>query len=270
MKYEPTLPTHNDNIGHEHPLKDFLLIFAGVAAAVLAGFFLLGLLVDVAVDHMSPDTEAALGRIAAPRLTPGDPALAAREAQLQALVDSLRPCAGIGGPVTVRLMRSPVPNAFVVPGGAIYLFTGLLGQVKSENGLAFVLAHELAHGANRDHLRAMGRGIVLFSLAALAGADGASLANLMAPVQRIGESSYSRGREAAADAAALQTLNCRYGHAGGATELFIALKHQDDKHIAGTHYLASHPSMQSRIDALESAIRDGGMKRGAVTPLLLP
>ena len=34
MKYQPALPEHNDNISHEHPLKDFVLILAALSALV--------------------------------------------------------------------------------------------------------------------------------------------------------------------------------------------------------------------------------------------
>lgn len=269
MKYQPTLPSHNDNVSQEHPLKDFLRILAGLAALALLGFFLLGLLVDAVVDRMDPATEASLTRIIADKAPAvpagGDP----REAQLQALVDSLRGCAGLQGPATVRLTRSTTPNAVVVPGGTIYVFSGLLGQVQSENGLAFVLAHELAHLAHRDHLRALGRGIVLYGLAALVSGDTSSLASVLAPVHQLGEARYSQARESAADALALRVLACRYGHAGGATEFFEALAQTDDDTLPGSHYVASHPAMKARIAALQALIAQAGMKTGAVTPLVL-
>jgi predicted Zn-dependent protease len=45
-------------------------------------------------------------------------------------------------------------NAFSVPGGFIYVHTGLLKNVESDDELAAVLAHEVAHAANR-HLRTL-------------------------------------------------------------------------------------------------------------------
>lgn len=270
MKYQPSLPGHNDNVSQEHPLKDFLKILAGLAALALLGFFLLGLLVDAVVDRMDPATEAALTRIVAEK-TPDVPLKGdAREARLQALVDSLRGCAGVHGPATVRLASSKVPNAVVVPGGTIYVFSNLLEQVQSENGLAFVLAHELAHLAHRDHLRALGRGIVLYGLAALVSGDTSSLASVLAPVHQLGEARYSQGRESAADALALRVLACRYGHAGGATEFFEALAEKEGDDLPGSHYFASHPALQARIVALRSMVAQAGMRTGAVTPLVLP
>ena len=40
-------------------------------------------------------------------------------------------------------------NAFAIPGGHIYIYTGLLKYLDSEAALAGVLAHEIAHAEKR-------------------------------------------------------------------------------------------------------------------------
>lgn len=52
-------------------------------------------------------------------------------------------------PITVRVIDSPEINAFTLPGGIIYVNTGLLHAAGSEAELAGVLAHETAHVACR-------------------------------------------------------------------------------------------------------------------------
>ncbi|MDQ1831805.1 M48 family metallopeptidase [Massilia scottii] len=269
MKYQPSLPDHNDNVSYEHPLKDFIVIAGWLLAGTVLIFWLLGLAVDAMVDRLSHESEARLYALLPARAMETAPAEQAQQVQLQALVDSMRTCAGLRLPATITLTKSDTPNAAVVPGGNIIVFSGLLGQVRSENGLAFVLAHELAHITQRDHLRAMGRGIVLFGLSTLLTGSDSGLSDLLAPVNHLGQAKYSRTREAAADAAALRILNCRYGHAGGATELFAALKEEDEAFAGLSHYAASHPAMQDRIDTLNAAIKANGMKLGPVLPLQL-
>ncbi|MGF6271660.1 putative Zn-dependent protease [Massilia sp. UYP11] len=267
MKYQASLPEHNDNISHEHPLKDFVLILAGLSAAIFAAYLALGWLVDVVVERMDPGTEARLTRLVAWTPPPAEAALRKHEAWAQALVDGMKTCAGVSEPVTVRITRSTSPNAMVAPGGLIVVHSALFDSVRSENGMAFVLAHELSHLAHRDHLRALGRRLVLVAAATLLTGDGSGAASVLLPAQTLGESRYSRGREAAADGKALDILQCRYGHAGGATEFFESLRRAEGDTPAFTHYLASHPSMDARIAALRAAIRQARMQSGAVRPL---
>lgn len=50
---------------------------------------------------------------------------------------------------TFKVIEDKNVNAFSVPGGFIYVDTGLLNFVESDDELAAVLAHEIAHAANR-------------------------------------------------------------------------------------------------------------------------
>ncbi len=265
MNYQPSLPEHNDNVTPQHPVKDFFVILGWLLAIAACVFWLLGHAVDAIVDRLDHHAEARLYALLPAHAAPGADAHP-QQAQLQALVDGMRQCAGLRLPATITLSTSHDANAAVLPGGHIVVFSGLLDQVKSENGLSFVLAHELAHITQRDHLRAMGRGIILFGIAALLTGSDSGLAGVLAPVNSLGHANYSRAREAAADAAALRTLNCRYGHAGGATELFASILARDGDGIKASHYVASHPAMQARIDMLNEAIRAAGMQVMPVLP----
>ncbi len=46
---------------------------------------------------------------------------------------------------SVAVIKDPEPNAFATPGGFIFVTEGLLSQVKDEDEIAGVLAHEIAH-----------------------------------------------------------------------------------------------------------------------------
>ncbi|KAH7359577.1 peptidase family M48-domain-containing protein [Pyrenochaeta sp. MPI-SDFR-AT-0127] len=45
----------------------------------------------------------------------------------------------------VRVIDSPEQNAFVAPGGKVFVFTGILPLCGDEDGIAAVLGHEIAH-----------------------------------------------------------------------------------------------------------------------------
>ncbi|KAI9142122.1 peptidase M48 [Paraphysoderma sedebokerense] len=51
--------------------------------------------------------------------------------------------------MTFYVINAPVQNAFVLPGGKVFVFTGILPVVKNEDGLAVVLGHEIAHQVAR-------------------------------------------------------------------------------------------------------------------------
>ncbi|MGV3741987.1 MAG: M48 family metallopeptidase [Burkholderiaceae bacterium] len=273
MKYEPKLPEHNDNVSHEKPGREFVTILVGFTVVAAALFWILGLLVDTAVDHMSPRVEAKINQAVASawQEEKGEqekPFAPDKLAMLQKMAEDLRQCAAVPYPVTLHLSKSEKPNAAALPGGHIIVFSGLLDKVESENGLAFVLAHEFSHLKNRDHLRAMGRGLLLAAVATLLTGADSGITQILMPVDRLGHAQHSQKREMAADTTALQVLNCRYGHAGGATEFFEAMKNDkrtDDKGFS--HYFASHPQVQARIDNIHRLAEQMGMKRGEVTPL---
>ena len=48
-----------------------------------------------------------------------------------------------------RALRDPVPNAFALPNGSIYINTGLLALLEDEGQLASILAHEITHVSKR-------------------------------------------------------------------------------------------------------------------------
>ena len=50
----------------------------------------------------------------------------------------------------VFVLDSPEPNAFVLPGGQIFVFTGILPVAKNDNGLATVLAHEVGESGVKN------------------------------------------------------------------------------------------------------------------------
>ncbi|MEN8232937.1 MAG: M48 family metallopeptidase [Thermodesulfobacteriota bacterium] len=260
MEYRPSLPEHNDNVSHEQPVREFILLFSGLTIFLLIAFWTLGLFVDIAVNYISPDMEALI-------FSPFDASASEladegemQQTELQQMVDELRKCIHISYPLKVYLVETDNANAMALPGGRIVVFSGLLDKVQSENGLFFVLAHELAHFKNRDHLRGIGRGIVFTALAAFMTGAGSDLTQLFTPTVNFSEAKYSQKRESMADQQALQALACYYGHVGGATEFFEAMKpDENDSVIMIGHYFESHPEAVERIEDLHRLTRELGL-----------
>jgi Zn-dependent protease with chaperone function len=71
------------------------------------------------------------------------------------LMRKLSTAAGIETPIRAEVLDTPVPNAFALPGGKVYLFSGLLGKANDPDEIAGVMAHELGHVRHRDNTRNM-------------------------------------------------------------------------------------------------------------------
>ena len=250
-------------------MKTFFILLGGVLVVILIGYLLLGLSVDFAVDHLPEDAEALIAsQLGSTELLSGQ-IEDERTATMQALLTELQQCAGVDYPLNLTLAESDQVNAFAMPGGQIMMFTGLVDQLESENGLAFVLAHEISHFQNRDHLRTLGRGVVLMALASLITGADSVITKLIMPAISLGETGFSQQRELAADHRALEILNCRYGHVGGATEFFSSQLVNPEQAASSVwgHYFSSHPQAVARIERLQQQGHKAGYSVGHVVRL---
>ena len=62
---------------------------------------------------------------------------------------------GITHEVTASVIEDSTENAFALPGGRVYILSGLLRRANDPDELAGVVAHELGHVAHRDQIRAL-------------------------------------------------------------------------------------------------------------------
>ncbi len=269
MRYTPRLPRTNVNVTPGSPLKEFLLLAVGLLGLIAGTYLLLGLAVDWLAPRISPELE---NKMAAPLLRSLDraPENDSRVRCLQRLVDGLQSrCAHLPYRFRVHVQDSDAVNAVALPAGHIVVYRGLLDRVSSENELAFVLAHEMGHYAHRDHLRGLGRGLVLMAIASFLTGDDSSLNSLLSATLNLSEMRFSRSQESQADAFALQELNCFYGHVGGAFDLFEKLPETVGPESV-THYFASHPANRKRIRDLKKLARSRGYSERPPKPLHHP
>ncbi len=267
MKFTARQPGINVNVSPTHPLKEFAILAGGLLAIVVGVYLALGLAVDLIVPRLSMDLEKKLAGAFVGRLVekeevadpPPDPSS-------PWWIVSRIECAPLPYIITVHVTESDAVNAAALPGGHMVVFTGLLAEMTSENELAFVLAHELGHFANRDHLRGLGRALVLMTASTiLLGADN-SVNSMIGQGMVLTELSFSRKQESQADEFALETLFCHYGHVADATSFFNKIPEDGDPGRFG-HYFASHPENRRRISHLEDLAQERGYPTGNPLPL---
>ncbi len=254
MKYSnPQIP-EGINTSRQHPLKEFFLLTAGVAAVVVAAVLLLGYLADTFAYRIpfSIEKRIADGRFlkpltakktTAPQMTAYLNALAGKLSAAQNLPEDMT--------ITVHYVDDAMVNAFATLGGNVILFRGLLEKLPNENALAMVLAHEIAHIKHRDPVRSIGRGVVIGLVLSMVSATlgNAVTDQLLSGGGMLTVLHYSRDQENAADETALNALRVLYGHVDGAADLFAVL----EKAGAGSlqvEFFSSHPLTQKRIERI--------------------
>ena len=107
---------------------------------------------------------------------------------------------------TFKLVNMVEPNAFSIPGGYVYFSRGILPLLNSEDELATILGHEIAHVVRRHSARQMKKSIVPALLTVpglLISGISPELGGLInAPINAAGQiylANYSRGQENEAD-----------------------------------------------------------------------
>lgn len=258
MKYTPRLPEKNDNVSETSGLRELAVLLGGLLGIVVGVYFLLGLAVDWVAPHVSPKLEQALGQNLIHRFADGDAPDDATRALRDLAAEVADGCVELPYDIQVHLSDDDIVNAVALPGGHIVVFSGLLNQLDSENELAFVLLHEMGHFAHRDHLRGLGRALVLSVLsAAVLGPDN-PIAGILSGGLRLTELHFSREQEIAADEYAVQALHCAYGHVAGADGFFAELKEAEGRADRMTAYLRTHPLSGDRVAHIAEYARENG------------
>lgn len=271
-RLENRLPPEDLLERDDHPLREL----AWLVAASLALLAVLVLVTGLSARWLAPRLpfkyEVALAERVFDEAPPAaNPAARERRAALQALAD--RVAAVMALPAGMKVVVSDEPselvNAYATVGGRIRVFHGLLRKLESEQALAALLAHEIAHVKHRHVAANMGHGLaVVLVLSVVAPEGGAQAAQgLLSGAAQLALLGYSRDAERQADAEALAASVALYGHAGGMASLFKVMPQGDDV-PTGTAWLRSHPDTVERLAAVRAgAAAMGAGMEGAVTPL---
>lgn len=267
MRFVAKQPKEGINVSDTHPLVEAGTLVVGLTAIFVIIALALIFMIEVVLYFVSAEDEAKLFSDWLPEdlvtVAPDDDRLI----ETQLLVDRLV-LHWTDAPYTFRVEidDSDIANAMALPGGLIIVTRGLLDQVESENELAFILGHELGHFKNRDHLRALGRGIVLsMFFAVVTGNDVAGIGIKAADITLRG---FSRRQETKADEFGLAVVNSEYGHVDEAWRLFERWDTNSKSRINLVTYLSTHPESGDRIsDMKRQAKAEGWRLVGDVTPL---
>lgn len=261
------------NTSKEHPLKEFVQLLIGISASLVIAVTLLAVLVKFAAPYIPFQWELAL----APSINEfieDEPAGELDQNQQtvlielgQKLLEAANESAITAESFTFHLVDEDVSNAYATLAGHIVVTDDLLHDVSSENGLAMVMAHEIAHIQLRHPIESASRSILIqLLLAVVTGSTGNQLpGGVLAGTSALTLLGFSREMETAADERALDILRTHYGHVGGADEFFRSME-SEQASARWLEFTQTHPNVGSRLALIQQAMKaDSGPTQ--LTPL---
>jgi predicted Zn-dependent protease len=158
----------------------------------------------------------------------------------------------------LKIINDSVLNAFCLPGGKIYVFTGLINYLDNEAQLAGVLGHEIAHADKRHSIDNLAKQLGLSALISLVFGDGGAVLNI---AQNLLGLKFSRDNESQADEYAIKYLYQTKYDASQANGFFEKLE-KDKNSEQVSEMLSTHPAPQNRKEKMMNQWKELGGKKG--------
>jgi Zn-dependent protease with chaperone function len=273
LKQNPKIP-ECINYSQESPLKEFLLLVLGIGLSVVLLVGVLSYSVQFLVPYIPFQWE-----VKATSYFPLERALdntkensnedssskdsssednnkTWQQAQdaIQTLGNKLAKQAELAPKITLKfhLLNNEAANAFATLGGHIFITTGLLQTVQSENALAMVIAHEIAHIKHRHPIQVLSRGLIIqLVLLVLTGNEsGTAIQSVLGHTSMITALSFNRDMESESDQEAIIILKKTYGHMGAVDAFFLhMLENKSQPQWAEIFF--THPDVEKRVEAIQ-------------------
>jgi beta-barrel assembly-enhancing protease len=164
-----------------------------------------------------------------------------------------------GFPFAFTILEDTAVNAFAVPGGHVYVYTGLLRAAQSGAEVAGVLAHEVGHitmrhGANRL-VQSYG---ISFLNQIIFGGDTASVGTAVAKMlEGLVFLKFSRDDEYQADSCAVSyTVASRYNPYGLKNFFLALMARYGNQSLGPFEVFSTHPGTVDRIARIQALIAE--------------
>jgi len=226
--------------------------------------------ISSAAEDINPEQEYYIGRAVAAkilsmyRIYNKQPALTSYLNNICAALTVYSPRPDIFNGYHVAILDSNEINAFATPGGHIYVTRGLIRAAKSEDALAGVIAHEVAHIQLKHGITAIKKSrntqALLVTGTAVAGiAGGTDVKQLtdalnesfMEIVQTLVSNGYSQAQEFEADNTAMELMATTGYNPSGLINMLMAL---GSLQTADSGFGKTHPSPAERIANAQKSV----------------
>lgn len=155
---------------------------------------------------------------------------------------------------TFDVIESKEINAFALPGGPVFFYTGIIDRLKTEDEMAGILGHEMTH-VTREHwayaVRDQSSRNGLLALGAIFGAPTRVL-QVADLVGSFTDLQFSRGHETQADEQGFDLMVKAGYNPQGMVDVFKMLQSQGGGR--GPEFLSTHPDPGNRVKKLQSFV----------------
>jgi beta-barrel assembly-enhancing protease len=160
---------------------------------------------------------------------------------------------------TIHLVKDDKTlNAFVSPGGYIYVYTGLIKYLQSEDELAGVMGHEIAHADRRHSTTNMSKqhGIQTL-LDIMLGKNSQGLGQVLGQMTgKLAGLKFSRQTESDADAQSVLYLSKTMYRCDGTAGFFEKMMAEGGQQQP--QWLSTHPSHENRVNDIKNKAKEIG------------
>jgi predicted Zn-dependent protease len=217
-----------------------------------------------AAEQITPEQEYFIGRAVAAnilssyRIYNGNPALSSYLNSICAAITINSPRPNVYNGYHVAILDSNEVNAFATSGGHIFVTRGLINAAKSEDALAAVIAHEVAHIQLQHSIKAIRTNRITQALivtgasavGAVAGMDVKELTSVFNEsvgeiVQTMVNNGYSQNQEFSADNTAMRLLASAGYNPSSLIDMLNELKAVQSNSSGGMN--KTHPTPALRI-----------------------
>ena len=206
---------------------------------------------------ISPEKERKIGQEAAADIEQGAPIVTGPVADwVNRIGERLVKNSNPEFEYSFHVIDSPEINAFCLPGGHIFVYTGLRKVVKTDDELASVLSHEIthaeAHHYARQYSKQSKRGTLLGIGSILLGLPGIAQQGLGLLDASL-SAKYSRGHESDADKDGAARMK-RAGFDPSAMVTVLTRLSSEDSNNDLDRWLSNHPEGKKRAAAVAALI----------------
>lgn len=240
-----------------------IALWSTIAIASAAFLFLVALpfAAREAAKAIPPDIEAQLGEATADQVVrlftrgkaPGFCSSPEGDIVLSELTERFAAQIDLPYPLTVRVVKSPIVNAFTLPGGQILLFSKLLDFADGPEEVAGVLAHEIGHALRRHPMEIFVKNVGAATLIGFLLGDVTGGSIVVALAQFTVTAAYTREAEREADTDAVNLLNGAGIDGSGLVDFFDRLRQEENSDLQEVlSVIGTHPATGERSDFVRS------------------